>query len=414
MQPANLNKRLAAQLTEIFGSADVPDSLRPFLEKVSTTYDELNAKVEQRTEQLMASTSGAYSFLDSLHMGLVMWDINLEVVFSNTSARKIFAAKMPKDANPEATTLTLDVLIELFQPALPLKDVIQRSLHTNLPLEFKEVDFGNRALRLFIAPMAANGMPGQVQQVGAVMLVEDITDQVVAERSKDEFFSIASHELRTPLTAIRGNASLITTYYKDKLPDKNIVEMVDDIHASAVRLIEIVNDFLDVSSLEQGRILMNPEIIKPAEVVQEVIHEMQSLAQAKNIALVVDQSVNELPTVKVDRRRLKQVIYNLVGNALKFTDEGSVILQGGADDKIVEIAVTDTGPGMSAEDQRMLFKKFQQANTSLLTRDATQGTGLGLYISKLIVQLSGGKIWLARTEVGKGTTFIFSLPRTSE
>jgi signal transduction histidine kinase len=253
---------------------------------------------------------------------------------------------------------------------------------------------------------------GEKQQLGAVILVEDITEQKVLERSKDEFLSIASHELRSPLTAIRGNASLIKKYYGDRLPDKNTVEMIDDIHESAIRLIDIVNDFLDASSLEQGKMHMNPEAFLLEDVVSGVMRELHLLADSKGLTLISHPSVTAAPGVIADKQRVKQVLYNLIGNAVKFTDTGNITISTRADEHFVYTVVTDTGKGMSTENQRLLFRKFQLAGSNLLSRDDTKGTGLGLYISKLIIEQSGGTIRLQSSELGRGSAFVFSLPRT--
>jgi signal transduction histidine kinase len=254
---------------------------------------------------------------------------------------------------------------------------------------------------------------GEKQQIGAVLLVEDVTEQKVLDRSKDDFLSMASHELRTPLTAIRGNASLIKKYYGARLPDKDTLEMIDDIHESSVRLIDIVNDFLDASALQQGKMQMNPEVFVVEEIIISAVRELHALAETKHLAIVVDPSVSSAPSVKADKERIKQVIYNLIGNAVKFTAAGSVTIRVHSDDKFVYTSVTDTGKGISPENQQLLFRKFQQAGSNMLTRDNTKGTGLGLYISKLIVERSGGTIGLESSEQGKGSTFTFSLPRTT-
>lgn len=369
---------------------------------------ELEAKVKLRTDQLIASTSRAYSFLDSLNRGFIMCDVNGEVVLTNQPVQRILALKKP--GNTEWNLATID---SLFQPNLQMKDAILDCLKSGKPNEIKDANFADRVLHIFIAPMINEVSPGDKQHIGVVILVEDITEQKVLERSKDEFLSIASHELRTPLTAIRGNTSLIQKYYGDKLPDKDTVEMINDIHESSVRLIEIVNDFLDVSALEQGKIIMKPEVFSLGETVTEVTRELQNLCNDKGIKLISDPSVATSPAVKADKQRVKQVIYNLIGNATKFTEHGSITISTRQDDKFVYVLVTDTGRGMSAESQRLLFRKFQQAGSSLLTRDSTKGTGLGLYISKLIVEQSGGKIGLQSSQPGVGSTFAFSLPRAA-
>jgi signal transduction histidine kinase len=423
MHPSNYHQQLANQIRETLGNTpDLPVSFQNLLNHISATYTQfdvakkrLEANIELRTEQLVASTSRAYSFLDSLNMGLIMCDVNPEVVFTNTPVRSILASKKPEEVSsqpaPAKAAWSLAVIDQLMQPGVQLKDSIAKSLTSGQPLEYRDVDFGQRVLSLSVAPMINKDEKGSTQQIGVVVLVEDVTEQKVLERSRDEFFSIASHELRTPLTAIRGNSSLIKQYYGDKLPDNDVIEMIDDIHESSVRLIGIVNDFLDVSALEQGKILMNTETFMPNEILGSMVRELQSVSKEKATMLIVDPNAAAAPAVTADKKRIKQVMYNLIGNALKFTEKGSITISARADEHFVYIVVTDTGIGMSAESQRLLFRKFQQASSSLLTRDATKGTGLGLYISKLIIEQSGGAIGLERSEPGKGSSFVFSLPR---
>jgi len=258
-----------------------------------------------------------------------------------------------------------------------------------------------------------DGKNGHKETIGWVVLIEDTTEATIQERSKDEFFSIASHELRTPLTSIKGNASMIMDFYKDALKDPQLKEMVDDIHTSAERLIEIVNDFLDLSRLEQGKMSFAYVPTSLDKVIEGVTYEMKVVLNEKKIYLKTDKlTLNSLPLVWADENRLKQVIYNLIGNAAKFTDEGGIsITTSLSDDKtLIKVILTDTGRGMTEESQQLLFHKFQQASSSLLTRDTTRGTGLGLYISKMIVESMGGKIALESSVVDKGSVFSFTVP----
>ena len=425
MQPPHFHQLLLRQISETLGDTqNMPAPMQALLQHISDTYSQydeniknIDAKVKLRTDQLMASTSSAYSFLDSLNMGFIMCDVSAEVVLTNQAVKHILSQKMSGSSDkplPSATNVEWDLhtIDALFQPVIQLKELILRSLSTNTPLESKETNFGKRVLHLFIAPMMNELSSGNKQQIGAVILVEDITEQKVLDRSKDEFLSMASHELRTPLTAIRGNASLIKQYYGDRLPDKDTVEMIDDIHESAIRLIEIVNDFLDASSLEQGKMQMNPEAFQLEEVINGVTRELHTLVGSKGLALICDPSIASAPSVTADKQRIKQVIYNLIGNAVKFTENGSITIATRTDEDFVYVTVTDTGKGMSEENQRLLFRKFQQAGSSFLTRDNTKGTGLGLYISKLIIERSGGNIGLESSQLNKGSSFVFSLPRS--
>ncbi len=399
----------------------LPPQVQQLLEAVSASYDEfeathktMQAEVELRTQQLIASTSRAYSFLDSIHKGFIMCDIAGEVVLTNDSVRHILALKTAVEDAPQPVESTesawsTDAIDSLLGPEIAFKTQIYKCVETRQIAEFDEVNFGKRVLRVYIAPLITE-IKTERQLLGVVILIEDITEQKVLDRSKDEFLSIASHELRTPLTAIRGNASLIKKYYAASLTDKNMVEMIDDIHESSTRLIDIVNDFLDVASIEQGKIIMNPEVFSIEDIITDVVRELQHLCEGKGIALVSQPSDVPLPQITADKQRIKQVLINLVGNAVKFTAEGSITISTRLEETALKVAVTDTGRGMSPENQRLLFRKFQQAGSSLLTRDTTKGTGLGLYISKLIVELSGGRIALERSELDQGSTFSFSLP----
>lgn len=421
-----LHPQLLEELKAVFGDAPTPENIAPLLHKISEHYatadavkQQLEQKITLRTNQLMASTSRSYSFLDSLNMGLIMCDVNPEVVLTNTPLQKLLAAKTAASTDllpPQNNTNQWDLatIDNLLRPELELKKQVLASLTNNQPIECNDVTIGAHVSRWFIAPMLNESSDGKQEPIGVIILVEDITEQKNLERSKDEFLSIASHELRTPLTVIRGNSAMINKYYAASISDKDVTGMVDDIHESSIRLIGIVNDFLDVSALEQGKIKITPEDFALSEVVNDVGHELQQLCESKGIRFVVEDSVLALPMVRADKQRIKQVIYNLVGNATKFTEQGTISISGQFDDKFATIHVTDSGRGMSPESQKLLFHKFQQASSSILTRDTTKGTGLGLYISKLIVELSGGSIMLERSEVNQGSTFAFSLPRAEK
>lgn len=427
MEQTNYHGLLLKQIQENLGEhLDIPEPVKHLLQAVSLSYGELDTKLKKaeetatlRTNQLIASTGRSYSFLDSIHKGFIMCDTSGEVVLTNDSLRHILSLKeaaLDSSAEPQPVPkeLTVAVLETMFPQELYFRELIKQCITTCQSLECEAVNFGKRVLRLYFAPLLSEQGTQNQQLLGVVILVEDITEEKVLENSKDEFLSIASHELRTPLTAIRGNASLIKKYYGQSLADPEMAEMVDDIHQSSVRLIGIVNDFLDVAAIEQGKIRMQAAPFALQEVVQEVVHELENMCAAKGITLTSDPAVQNTPTVLADKQRIKQVIINLVGNAIKFTEKGTITISTTFDHEFAHVMVTDTGKGMSEENQKLLFHKFQQAGNSLLTRDTTKGTGLGLYISKLIVELSGGKIGLQSSTENVGSTFTFSLPLAPE
>jgi signal transduction histidine kinase len=266
---------------------------------------------------------------------------------------------------------------------------------------------GKQFLRVYVSPISHENT-----SIGCAILIEDVTEARILARSKDEFFTIASHELRTPLIAIRGYASMIKEFFPDKLPDADLIRMVDRIDTSGQRLISIVNSFLDVSRLEQGKMDFKIEQFDLNEVIKACVEELQTVAAEKHLGFAFEPNP-ALPQLNTDKNLTKQVLYNLIGNAIKFTEHGGVSVEARREDDHATVLVHDTGGGVPPEAQALLFRKFQQTGDSLFTRDNSQGTGLGLYISKLIIEGLGGSIGL-RESSEKGSTFYFTLPIGSE
>jgi len=363
---------------------------------------DIERQIVERTEELHQEQTKLKTSIESLSVGFVMIDADNNVLMSNEAVNQIIGTS--------AEGWSLPGLAGRFTHGFDLEAACAEVRQTHKRRYFEKVPVAEKIVRVFIAPVAYRH-----DAVGLVVLLEDVTEQEVLNRSKDEFFSIASHELRTPLTAIRGNTSMILGFYKEQLKDKELKEMVYDIHESSTRLIDVVNDFLDVSRLEQGKVSYNIEEVALEEVVETVIYEMRAVLREKHLSLDFNhKTLSALPKVWVDKNRLKQVIYNLVGNAAKFTEKGSITLHAEVVKDHIKVLVTDTGRGISPEGQKLLFHKFQQAGESLLTRDTTRGTGLGLYISKMMIVAMGGSMALEYSEIGKGTTFSFTIPVATE
>jgi signal transduction histidine kinase len=214
-----------------------------------------------------------------------------------------------------------------------------------------------------------------------------------------------SHELRTPLNAILGYTELIMDNVYGDTPDK-MRGVLQRVESNGRHLLGLINDVLDLSKIEAGQLTLSLGDYSLKDVVLTVFSTVESLATEKNIALKVDVPAN-LPSGHGDERRLTQVLLNLVGNAIKFTDVGEVSIKGTSTNGSFNVSVRDTGPGISKADQAKLFEEFQQADNSITRKKG--GTGLGLAISKRIIELHGGRIWL-ESAPGEGSTFSFSLP----
>lgn len=385
--------------------ANVLEDAKELGEQLKAEKENVEKKVTERTRELTEEKIKLSASISSLTLGFIMTDRNNNIVTINQAARNMLCAS----ANSLLATVKDCTLVHIedeLKGAIDLRALIDRSVSKKQALLVKQLEFQGRFLKILITPIME-----LANVIGCVVLVEDITSAKILERSRDEFFSIASHELRTPLTAIRGNTSMIEEFYGDKIKDPELKDMISDIHESSVRLIEIVNDFLDTSRLEQGKMEFKRAPIDLVSLITSVIKEYQVTGSQKKLAIEYHpDEKTSIPKVFADPDKAKQVLINLIGNSLKFTEQGGVTVTTQVLKGFVKILVTDTGRGISQANQKLIFHKFQQANSSLLTRDASKGTGLGLYISKLIIEGMGGEIGLESSAEGKGTTFSFNLP----
>jgi signal transduction histidine kinase len=227
----------------------------------------------------------------------------------------------------------------------------------------------------------------------------------IASKHKSEFLANMSHELRTPLNAILGYTELILDSIYGEVPEK-IQEVLKALEKNGRHLLGLINEVLDLSKIEAGRLALSLNDYSMREVVQTVFSAVEPLAAEKNLALKVTVP-SDLAPGKGDEQRISQVFLNLVGNAIKFTEEGEVKVEVKASDGMFLVSVSDTGPGLSEADQEKIFEEFHQADSSS-TREKG-GTGLGLSIAKRIIEMHGGRIWV-ESSLGKGSTFWFTLP----
>ena len=229
-----------------------------------------------------------------------------------------------------------------------------------------------------------------------------------ANQLKSAFLASMSHELRTPLNAIIGFADLMAEAHTGELNEKQR-RFIERIRTASRHLLALINDILDLSRIEAGCFELRREEFPAADAADEVLSVVKPLATAKNIALVGDLSRDLW--VNADRIRFKQVLYNLLSNAIKFTGEnGAVCMESRMDGTAPCISVVDTGVGIKAEDQQVIFQAFRQVGTT--TRGLAEGTGLGLAIAKKIVDYHGGRIWVD-SEPGKGSRFSFTIAAQS-
>lgn len=392
--------------------------LQSMVTKLRESYAELEGKVNERTKELKDQKEGVEKLVkertgeledersklvasvESMYRGYFLIDLEGKIILSNSSLIKILNLKVAPD--------DIEVVDNTLGENVDLKKAYEECKKDRKWIFINDKEFGSRIVSIIVNPVVRGGSVSTGELLGVLGVIEDVTDRKMLERSRDEFFSIASHELRTPLTAIRGNASMIKDMILPKLNDPELPGMIEDIHEGSVRLIGIVNDFLELSRLEQGKIEYKKEIFEIREPLQLVVNQLIKTAEDKGISLLLGKVSDA--KVNTDKGKFIEILTNLIGNGIKYTDKGEVEIRADDDKNKVIISIKDTGRGIPASNQGLLFRKFQQASNNLYTRDTAKSTGLGLYISRMMAEGMGGKIYLLKSEENKGSEFAFELP----
>lgn len=254
--------------------------------------------------------------------------------------------------------------------------------------------------------------------LGGVLLVRDITREKELDQLKTDFISTVSHELRTPMTSVLGFAKIIRKKLdriifpaldRDRRLGRSVEQVgdnVDIIVSEAERLTDLINDVLDIAKMEAGEIQWRRQLVSMGDVLRQSKDSTRGLLKGKDVEVVLDVE-KDLPVVQGDRARLVQVMVNLISNSVKFTQQGRIVCRAIRDGSQVLVSVMDSGVGIPPAAQEDIFDKFKQAGDTLTEKPA--GTGLGLPISKQIVEHHGGRIWV-ESSVGEGSTFSFNLP----
>jgi len=227
----------------------------------------------------------------------------------------------------------------------------------------------------------------------------------VASQHKSEFLANMSHELRTPLNAIIGFSEVLTDRMFGELNEKQD-EYLKDIYASGTHLLSLINDILDLSKIEAGRMELESTEFHLPPAIENALTLVRERAGRRSLGLQTNID-DRLGQIQADERKVRQVVLNLLSNAIKFTPEGGRIEVGAVPkDGFVEVSVSDTGTGIAPEDQEKVFEEFRQVGTAA---KKIEGTGLGLTLCRKFVELHGGRIWV-KSELGQGSTFTFTIP----
>ncbi len=227
------------------------------------------------------------------------------------------------------------------------------------------------------------------------------------DRAKSEFVSIASHQLRTPLTAIKGYLSLALGGSYGKFPER-AQKPIAKVYESNERLIRLVNDLLSLSRIESGKMELELQRADLTEIIQSVVDELQVKARQKDLKLSFQKSATALPSTWLDKEKIRNVILNIVDNAIRYTEKGSIQVKQAKSENTLLLSVADTGEGMTKEEIARLFESFSRGQAG--QKLATEGAGLGLYIARQFARMHGGRVWAESPGKGKGSTFFITLP----
>jgi two-component system phosphate regulon sensor histidine kinase PhoR len=241
--------------------------------------------------------------------------------------------------------------------------------------------------------------------VGEVRVVHDVTRERELDQLKDDFFSTISHELRTPLFSIQGFAQLMLE--EKNLDPETQHEFLSTIQRQAIQLSQMVNNLLDLSKFDEGKLVFEKKPVSMVNLINQTVLKLQGFAHQRKVRLVT-QLPPSLPTIHGDAQRLEQVLTNLIGNAIKFSESGEkVTLTASISATELQVQVKDNGVGVPPEALERIFSRYYQVDDK--SERSAMGTGLGLNIAKKVVEGHGGRIW-AESEAGQGSTFCFTLP----
>ena len=345
------------------------------------------------------------------HIGSWSIDLNSGSVFASEEAFRIYGLNVKTLTVGDIQKVTLPEYRPMMDEAL--KSLIREKTPYDLNFRIKrEVDGAIRDIHSVAEYYAGkNSVIGTIEDITERKTAEDalLHAKIVAEaanKSKDEFLATMSHELRTPLTSVIGFSDVLLDETFGSLDEKQ-ARYVNHISDAGKHLLKLINDVLDLSKVEAGKMELQYEIFLISDAINEVQTLISPLAMNKKIRVdvEVDPQCNK---ISADRTKFKQILYNLASNAIKFTpDTGSLKIYVRRSDGVILVSVTDTGIGISKEDMDKLFHPFKQLNSYLTNEHA--GTGLGLALVKKFVELHDGRIWV-ESKVGEGSTFTFSIP----
>jgi len=378
------------------------------LKKKSKEVEESQLAVLNVLEDVNEEKSKTDALLTGIGDGVIAVDIDLNIIYANQASEKItgwtskeIIGKSFHDVFPVLDNKGKIIAREKRPFIIAIKTGENTSTSTTAPLYYLRKNKTKFPVAITVSPIKINN-----KITGAIDVFRDITHEIEVDQMKTEFISLASHQLRTPLSAMRWFSEMLLAGDAGKLT-KEQKEYITNISLSNDRMIALVNSLLNISRIESGRIIIDPEPTDLGNLIKDVLIEIDNKIKEKKQQVIVSIH-DKLPKINIDPKLIREVYKNLLTNANKYTPEGGEIsvFISKKDDQIIS-QVSDNGYGISKKDQPKIFDKFYRGSN--IVKLDTEGTGLGLYLAKSIVESSLGKIWFESQE-NKGTSFWFTLP----
>jgi len=390
-------KIIDAAKTVAAGNFNVNIKIKTFdeLEILGETFNhmaqKLNEYAEIQLDKLIAEKTKTEAIIFSIQDGIILTDYKGNILLINKKAKDILGIN-----NGIENKNIFDILDERIRPAFESA--------INQPNKIFELDLSQGNFARYYQTMSLPVTTPKNEKIGIVTVLHDITLEKEIDKMKDDFLHSITHDLRNPMTSIRGFIKFLSDGIAGPLTEQQ-KRMLETMDRASFKLLNMINDILDISKIEAGKMELEIEKVNIVKIAQSVIELQQPQYERKNIKLVFEPEKENIE-IEADGKLLERVFTNLIGNAIKFTPENGTITVGIKDkDSFVECFVQDTGEGIPKEYLEKIFEKFSQVKNK-----AKGGTGLGLTICKYVVELHKGKIW-AESEYGHGAKFIFLLPK---
>lgn len=381
---------VASQEAGQYGEAQA-SILYSITNQAATAVSKLQAVLESEKGRLS-------SIITSMTDGVLMITTNNQVLVSNPALNQLLGIPGKQDA-------TMFDVVDALAGKIDIRTKVEEAVIKHQPIKLPEVALKDHVVEMNITPVRNS----QGENLGAAVVVHDVTTEKSLEKLRQEFTAMMVHELRAPLTAVRWSSESLgkTAGTATALEPAKVKEAAGTIEAATKNMLALVNDLLDVAKIEAGKFDLNIQEYDIIDIIKEQVKTFEAQAKSKHLQISISAPAKFM--LKCDKVRISQALENLISNAIKYTDAGEIVVSFHDDpqQKAGVVGIKDSGIGVSHEDLGNLFSKFRQLKN---VDNARKGTGLGLVVTKGIIDAHGGKIWAESPGESMGTTFYFTLP----